>query len=286
MSDNPFAAMLPLGLAKLDQIAALDQKLVKFHGTMAEWQKKAVETIDGTTMAATLAKWKMNPTEWADEFLSPITSLVTSDSATVAEFAAAVDRLNDQSSQYREDECTLFIRAGMGQTDEQAIMDQRNALAGEVDAYRVVLLDQKIDGADKLVVPDAPKAGRKGGGQPKGASKYLRFYRLDGWTKDDDGNIVGGTPVYPADSQQKASSVAHYQFTAPIESMEAAMRSAGWNGQYTSAWQGLITVTSKDGTKQTTKVIGWDIVGDDTNEADQTDDTSDSDDQAESTDDN
>jgi hypothetical protein len=257
-TDNPFAAMLPVAMGKLDQIATLDQKLVKFHGTMAEWQNKAATAIDSTTMSDTLSAWNMTASDWATEFLGPIVAIVKSDSATVLDFFGAVVGLADNTKQYRDDCITAFIRSGMGTTDEAGLVAQREALVKEVDAFRLVLTDQNIDGADKLVVPDAPKPARKGGGQPKGASKYLRFYRLDA-----DG------PVYPADSQQKASSVAWYQFGASIEAMESAMRSAGWNGQYTTPWSGQITVTSKDGTKQTTKTIGWDV----TTEADQTTDS-------------
>ena len=264
-TDNPFAAMLPVATGKLEAIAAIDAKLVKFHGTMAEWQTKAAAVVGETTLAATLAKWNLTADTWAAEFLAPIAKVVRSEDGTVADFVSALVSLTDNTRQYVDDEQTAVIRAGMGTTDESALLAQRAELAKEVEAFRVVLADQNVDGAETLVVPDAPKASRKGGGQPKGASKFLRFYRLDGDAK-----------VYPADSQQKASSVAWYQFGAGVEAMETAMRAAGWDGSYTKPWQGSITVASKDGTKQTTKVIGWDITNDADTET--TDDESDGDD--------
>src|SRR5262245_19588336 len=259
-SPNPMAAMLPIAQAKLDLIAELDRKLVKFHGTMAEWLKKGADSATATSVADLLAVTGTDRKVWVKDTFSPITS-----ANTYGDFVTSLRSLLADTEQLGQDLVMAYIRANStDQTSEKALLEQRSALVDEVNAFKLVLTDQKVEGADLLVVPDAPKASRsKGGGsngsKSGGSSKSIRFYRLDGATDDEP---FSGSPVYPADSQQKASSIAWYQFNAGIEAMEAAMTKAGWDGLYTHPWQGRITVTSKDGSKSTTKTVGWEISGD------------------------
>ena|SRR5215467_10578872 len=272
-SPNPMAAMLPIAQAKLASIAELDQKLVKFHGTMAEWLKKGADSATASSVGDMLAYDGIDRKTWVKDTFSPITAAVT-----YGDFVTGLRSLLADTEQLGQDLVMKYIRENStDQTSEKALLEQREALVKEVDAFRLVLVDQKVEGADLLVVPDAPKASRSRGGtgngsKSGGSSKSIRFYRLDGATDDEP---FSGSPVYPADSQQKASSIAWYQFGAGIEAMEAAMTKAGWDGLYTHPWQGRITVTSKDGSKSTTKTVGWEISGDehDSPSTDSTDST-------------
>jgi hypothetical protein len=245
-SENPMAAMLPIAQAKIDAITALDDRLVKYDGTMAELSKKATESAVATPMASLTSLVEGGHKKWATDTFS---SLIKAD--TYGDFVNGLDSLVDATREVGLELSTLWIRANRADSDDRAaLVSQRDALVTEAEAFILVLRDQKVDGADKLVIPDAPKAPRKGGSSgTKGSSKSLRFYR-----RNDD-----GTQTFPSDGQQKASSVAFYQFNANIDAMEAAMRDAGWDGSYTTPWEGKITVSDKKGVKTTTKTIGWEI---------------------------
>lgn len=238
--------MLPIAQQKIDAIVALDDRLVKYDGTMAELSKKATEAAVATPMADLVGLVEGGQKKWAADTFGGLIK-----AQTVGDFINGLDALVDSTREVGLELSTLWLRANRADSDDRAaLVAQRDALVTEAAAFILVLTDQKVEGAEKLVIPDAPKAPRKGGSTgSKGSSKTLRFFRVE----------ADGTKTYPSDGQQKASSVAFYQFNAGVEAMEAAMKAAGWDGSYTTPWQGTITVSDKKGVKQTTKTIGWEI---------------------------
>jgi hypothetical protein len=254
--ENP--EMLAMASAKIDAVKALDERISAHDGTMAELLKKGTEAAVATPLADLVKLFGPITAEdgavtyggrkaWVTDVLGTLST-----APTFGDFVANLDTLVTATREVGLELSTLWIKSNHEDlTSRDALVAQRAELANVAESFIVVLRDMGVDGADKLEVPDAPKGKGKGstssGGATKGG-KVVRFYRLDGDVRK-----------YPSDGQQKASSVAHYQFDAGIEAMEAAMKAAGWNGQYTTPWEGSITVTNKSGEKTTTKTIGWEV---------------------------
>lgn len=261
--------MLAMASSKIDAVKALDERITSHDGTMAELLKKGTEAAVSTPMASLVGLYGPvtaddgsitygGRKQWVADVMGSLAS-----SKTFGDFRNGLDALVAAATEVGLELSTLWIKSNHEDlTSRDALVAQRAELANVAESFIVVLRDMGVDGADALEVPDAPKGKGKGststGGATKGG-KVIRFYRLDGAEVDDAGVITGGTRKYPSDGQQKASSVAHYQFDAGIEAMESAMKAAGWNGQYTTPWEGSITVTSKTGEKTTTKTIGWEV---------------------------
>lgn len=236
----------------IDEIKAIDEKLVTIKGTAAEWMKQGTAAARATFLAE-FAGLDGAPVEHVDGDVvtgRSVTFWFSADS-TVGDYLDNFTAHVQDIEQFGNELAGAWIKANRTDSDESVALRERRAeLVTSAESMRNIF-SQLLPDEDLPEIPAAPKSGRSSGTSSRSTKAgAMTFYR-----------VIDGERVYQPSSQDSLSSLAYYYFKsaetkvrASVGDLRDALAKQHGKVDETADWENTVELNGN------TVTIGWHLV--------------------------